>query len=105
MKQPKKPQCVGCASCCQPPATSCNCADQARPALKLFRTEVASRRVMREQDLAGSFGGRLMPENRERRIIWGVGRLVRAIRFEPNDKRVLVHNNPGDQLCEGAAIA
>jgi hypothetical protein len=46
-----------------------------------------------------------MPENRERRIIRGVGRLVRAIRFEPNDKRVLVHNNPGDQLCEGAAIA
>src|SRR3977135_1420735 len=29
----------------QPPATSCNCADQARPALKLFRTDVASRRV------------------------------------------------------------
>jgi hypothetical protein len=44
-----------------------------------------------------------MPENRERRIVRGVGRLVRAIRFEPNDKRVLVHNNPGDQLREGAA--
>jgi hypothetical protein len=53
----------------QPPATSCNCADQARPALKLFRTDVASRRIVREQDPAGSFGWRLLPGNHEQLII------------------------------------
>jgi hypothetical protein len=36
----------------QPPATSGYCADQARPALELLRTDVASRCIVREQDLA-----------------------------------------------------
>ena len=36
----------------EPPTTSGNGADQAGAALELFRTDFASRRVMREQDIA-----------------------------------------------------
>src|ERR1700686_3968406 len=45
----------------EPPTTSRDGADQASPALELLRTDVASRCIVRAQDLAGSFGGRLMP--------------------------------------------
>src|SRR5258705_6630315 len=34
-----------------------------RPALELFRTDVASRCIVRKQDLAGSFGGWFLPGN------------------------------------------
>jgi hypothetical protein len=42
----------------EPPTTSRDCADQARPALELLRPDVASRCVVRKQDLARSLGGR-----------------------------------------------
>ena len=58
-----------CDHIIQPPTTSGDSVDQARPALELFRSNFASRCIKREQDPAGSFGGRLMPGNRERRII------------------------------------
>ena len=47
----------------QPPATAGYCADQARPALELLRTDFASRCIVREQDLAGFFGGWFPPRN------------------------------------------
>jgi hypothetical protein len=50
----------------EPLTTSGDRADQARPALELLRTDVASRCFMREQDLAGPFGGWFLPGNRER---------------------------------------
>src|ERR1700681_1112449 len=40
----------------EPLTTSGDCTDQPRPALELLRTDVASRCIMREQDLAGFFG-------------------------------------------------
>jgi len=59
---------------------------------------------MRKQDLAGSFGGRFLPGNGERSVIRGIGCFVCVIGFESNDQPVPVHDNPRDQLCEGAAI-
>src|SRR5258708_37478401 len=87
-----------------PPTTSCDCADQARPAFELCRTDFASRCIMREQDLAGSFGWWFLPGTCERPIIRGIGWFVCVFRFESNDQPVLVHNDPSDQLCDGAAI-
>jgi len=88
----------------QPPTTSRDCADQTRPALELFRTDFASRCIMREQDLAGSFGWWFLPGTCERPIIRGIGWFVSVFRFESNDQPVLVHNDPSNQLCDGAAI-
>ena len=59
---------------------------------------------MRKQDLAESFGGRFLPGNCERLIVRMIGCFVWVIRFESNDQPVLVHDDPGDELCEGAAI-
>src|SRR6266404_9497116 len=73
-------------------------------ALELFRTDFASRCIMREQDLAGSFGWWFLPGTCERPIIRGIGWFVSVFRFESNDQPVLVHNDPSDQLCDGAAI-
>ena len=47
---------------------------------------------MREQDLAGSFGGWFLPGTCERPIIRGIGWFVCVFRFESNDQPVLVHN-------------
>ena len=47
----------------QPPTTLRDGVNQARPPLEPFRTDVASRSIMRKQDLAGSFGGRFLPGN------------------------------------------
>ena len=59
----------------EPPTTSRDCADQACPALELLRPDVVSRCIVREQDLAGSLGGRFLPRNCERSI-WGIGSFV-----------------------------
>lgn len=40
-----------------------------------------------------------LPGNCERLIIRVVRCFVRGIRFETNDQPVLVHNNPGNELC------
>jgi hypothetical protein len=40
--------------------------DQAGPALELFRTDVTSQCIMREEDLAGPSGGWFLPGNRDR---------------------------------------
>src|SRR6266404_8967655 len=48
------------------------------PKGELFRTDVASRCIMRKQDLAGSFGGRFLPGNGERSVIQGIGGFVCA---------------------------
>jgi hypothetical protein len=63
----------------QPPATSGDGADQARPTLELFRTYVASRCIVRDQDLAESFGWRFPPGDRERVVIRGIGCFVCVI--------------------------
>ena len=55
---------------------------------------------MRKQDLAGSFGWRLLPGNCERPIIRAIGCFVRVIRFESTDQLVLVQNNLGGALGE-----
>jgi hypothetical protein len=47
----------------QPATPSRDGADQARPALELFRADVASRCIVREQDLTGFFGGWFLPGN------------------------------------------
>jgi hypothetical protein len=48
----------------EPLTTSRDRADQARPALELLRTDVASQCIMREQDLAGPSGGWFLSRNR-----------------------------------------
>src|SRR5258706_7605041 len=45
----------------EPPTTSGNGANQVCAALELFRSDVASRCIVREQYPAGSFGGRFLP--------------------------------------------
>jgi hypothetical protein len=63
----------------EPPTTSGDGADQARTALKLFRADVASGFIMREQDLAGSLGGWFLPGDRERPFVRAIGCFVRVI--------------------------
>ena len=63
----------------QPPAAARDCTDQARPALKLLRTGVASRCIVRDEYSARPFGGRLLPGNCERAIIRRVGCFARLI--------------------------
>jgi hypothetical protein len=63
----------------EPPTTSGDGADQAGAAFELFRTDFASRCIVREQDLAGSFGWRFLPGNCERQVFREIGCVVRVI--------------------------
>jgi hypothetical protein len=55
------------SSIIQPPTTSRDGADQAGPSLELLRTDVASRCIVREQDLA------------RRRLLYGEGYTIRGV--------------------------
>jgi hypothetical protein len=66
----------------EPPTTSRDSADQARPALEPFRTDFASRCIVRQQDLARSFGWRFRPDNREQLIIRGIGKTSKQKRID-----------------------